>query len=71
MTFRTIPPKEIYDWAIAYLEHTLLKDAADSERELRKLKRRAADTQATLDTLLLKAAQTEDNLAKEFLRLAR
>ena len=49
----------------------MVKDAADSERELRKLKRRAADTQATLDTLLLKAAQTEDNLGKEFLRLAR
>jgi hypothetical protein len=38
---------------------------------LRKLKKRAADTQATLDTILLKAAQTEDNLAEEFLRLAR
>ena len=71
MLDKLILPKEIYDWAVAYLEHTLVKDAADSERELRKLKRRAADTQATLDTLLLKAAQTEDNLAKEFLRLAR
>ena len=38
---------------------------------MRKLKKRAADTQATLDTILLKAAQTEDNLAEEFLRLAR
>jgi hypothetical protein len=60
MLDKLILPKEIYDWAIAYLEHTLVKDAADSERELRKLKRGAADT------LLLKDTQTEDNLAKEF-----
>jgi len=66
-----ILPKEIYDWAMAYLKHTLVKDAADTEQELRKLKKRAADTQATLDTLLLKAAQIGDNLAEEFLRLAR
>ena len=64
-------PREVYDWAMAYLEHTLVKDAADTEQELWKLKKRAADTQATLDTLLLKAAQTKDSLAEEFFRLSR
>lgn len=71
MLDKLILPKEIYDWAMAYLEHTLVKDVSDTERELRRLRKRATDTQPTLDMLLLKAAQTEDNLAEEFLRLAR
>ncbi|MCJ7674936.1 MAG: hypothetical protein MUO33_07270 [Sedimentisphaerales bacterium] len=64
-------PKEIYDWALAYLKNILEKDVDDAEQELRNLKKRATDAQASLDTLLLKAAQTKDNLAEEFLRLAR
>ena len=31
-------PKEVYDWAVAYLEHILANDGADVEQELRKLK---------------------------------
>lgn len=71
MLDRLILPSEIYDWAMAYLTHVFEKDVHDAEQELRKLKKRIADTQATLDTLLLKAAQTEDNLAEDFLRIAR
>lgn len=64
-------PKEVYDWAIAYLRHTLAKDVTDTETELRKLTKKAADMQAGLDALLVKAAQTDEALADEFLRLAR
>ena len=71
MLDRLILPNEIYDWALAYLKTILEKDVDDAEQELRNLKKRATDAQATLDTLLLKAAQTKDNLAEEFLRLAR
>jgi DNA invertase Pin-like site-specific DNA recombinase len=71
MLNKLILPREVYDWATAYLEHTLAKDADDTEQQLRKLNRRVNDTQATLDSLLLKAVQTEDNLAEGFLRLAR
>jgi DNA invertase Pin-like site-specific DNA recombinase len=71
MLDRLILPSEIYDWAMAYLTHVFEKEVDDAEQELRKLKKRNADVQATLDTLLLKAAQTEDNLAEEFLRIAR
>jgi len=71
MLEKIVLPKGVYDWAMAYLEHMLVRDATDMEQELRKLKRKTADAQATLDTLLLKAAQATDNLAEEFLRLAR
>jgi len=71
MLDRLILPKEIYDWALAYLKNILEKDVDDAEQELRNLKKRATDAQATLDTLVLKAAQTKDSLAEEFLRLAR
>jgi len=39
-------PKEVYDWAIASLRHTLAKDATGTETELRKLTKKAADVQA-------------------------
>ena len=71
MLDRLILPKEIYDWAVVYLTHVFEKDVDDAEQELRKLKQRATAAQGTLDTLLLKAAETEDNLAEEFLRIAR
>lgn len=71
MLAKLVFPQEVYDWAIAYLRHTLAKDATDTEMELRKLTKKATDIQAGLDTLLVKAAQTDDNLADEFLRLAR
>ncbi len=64
-------PKEVCDWAMAYLDRVLTRDLADMQNELGKLKRRSSETQATLDALLLKAAQTEDNLAEGFMQLAR
>ena len=71
MLARLAFPKEVYDWAIAYLRHTLAKDVTDTETELRKLTKKATDMQAGLDALLVKAAQTDELLADEFLRLAR
>jgi len=63
-------PKEVYDWAMAYLDRVLARDLTDTQNELGRLKRRSSETQATLDALLLKAAQTEDNLAEGFMQLA-
>jgi len=39
MLDKLILPKEVYDWAMAYLSHSLAKDAVDTEQELRQLKR--------------------------------
>jgi len=64
-------PREVCDWAIAYLRHILAKDVTDAETELRRLTKKAGDMQAGLDVLLAKAAQTDEALADEFLRLAR
>jgi len=64
-------PKEVCDWAMAYLDRVLTRDLADMQNELGRLKRRSSETQATLDALLLKAAQTEDNLAEGFMQLAK
>ncbi|GAG46535.1 unnamed protein product, partial [marine sediment metagenome] len=62
--------KEVYDWAMEYLDRALVRDSSETRNELHKLKRKVSQTQATLDALLLKAAQAEDNLAEEFMRLA-
>jgi hypothetical protein len=49
-------PKEVYDWAIAYLKQILAKGVIDRDQELRRLKKRITEVQATLDTLLLRGA---------------
>jgi hypothetical protein len=36
-------PKEVYDWAMAYLKHVLAKGVIDRDQELRKLKKRIAE----------------------------
>ena len=63
--------KEVYDWAVAYLEQAQRTDTADSKRELQKLRHKSCEVQATLDALLLKAAQADDALAESFMCLAR
>ena len=63
-------PKEVYDWAMEYLDRALVRDLSETRNELHKLKRKVSQTQAMLDTLLLKAPQAKDNLAEEFMRLA-
>jgi len=70
MLERLTLPKEVYDWAMEYLDRALVRDLSETRNELHKLKRKVSQTQATLDALLLKAAQAEDNLAEEFMRLA-
>lgn len=64
-------PKDVYDWAMAYLSDTLAKDHAGTQKEVVRLKRRISETQATLDAILLRAAQADDGLADGFMRLAR
>jgi len=63
--------RNLTDLAMAYLNRMLFKDVADTQNELRTLKRKASETQPILDGLLLKAAQAEDDLAKGFMHLAR
>ena len=71
MLKKLVLPKEVYDWAIALLDRTIAKDETNTKQEIQTIKRKASETQSTMDTLLLKAASTEDNLAEDFLRLAK
>jgi len=64
-------PKEVYDWATSYLKNILARDRADTENELRRLKRKQSETQAALDAILLRAAEADDDLADGFMRLAK
>jgi hypothetical protein len=38
---KLILPKEVYDWAISYLENASVEDVANFEQELIRLKKRA------------------------------
>ena len=53
------------------LERMLAKDQADRKAELSRLTRRISEAQATVDSILLRAAQAQDDLAGNFMRLAR
>ena len=64
-------PKEVYDWAMAYLINVLADDQADGQKELKRLKKRISEMRATVDSLLLRAAQADDSLIESFMRLAK
>ena len=64
-------PKEVYDWAMAYLRSILAEDQADGQKELKRLKKSISETRATVDSLLLRAAQADDSLIESFMRLAK
>ena len=64
-------PKEVYDWAMAYLQSVLAEDQADGQKELKRLKKRISQMRTTMDSLLLRAAQADDSLIESFMRLAK
>ena len=71
MLEKLILPKEVCEWALAYLKQSQRKDATAMKEQSQNLRRRASGAQNILDALLLRAARTEDNLAEGFMRLAR
>ena len=64
-------PKEVCDWAMAYLRNILAEDQADGQKELKRLKKRISETRTTVDSLLLRAAQADDSLIESFMHLAK